>query len=101
MQHLELIRAIQQSILEGAKPAKLVSQEIGKPYSTMLREVNPFDTSAKIGVETLMDIMRSTGNIAPLRIMAKELGYTLTPQASEPADSGIEYQEQSIFCTHQ
>ncbi|XPV75933.1 MAG: phage regulatory CII family protein [Desulfovibrio sp.] len=101
MQHLELIRAIQQSILEGSKPAKSISQEIGKPYSTMLREVNPFDTSAKIGVETLMDIMRSTGNVAPLRIMARELGYSLSPQSNEPQDTNTEYKDQNFYSTHQ
>lgn len=79
MKDYELTRIIQQSILEGRKPAKAVSEEIDKPYSTMLREANPYDTSAKVGVETLLDIMRVTGDPAPLRYMARALGYELTP----------------------
>lgn len=79
VQDYELTRIIQQSILEGRKPAKSVSEEIDKPYSTMLREANPYDTSAKVGVETLLDIMRITGDPAPLRYMARALGYELTP----------------------
>jgi hypothetical protein len=79
VQNYELTRIIQQSILEGRKPAKAVSEEIGKPYSTMLREANPYDTSAKVGVETLLDIMRATGDVSPLRHMARLLGYELVP----------------------
>lgn len=81
MDHFKLTRIIQETILEGRKPAKVVSEEIGKPYSTMLREANPFDTTAKVGVETLMDIMRVTNNPAPLRYMAEMMGYDLVPKA--------------------
>ncbi len=84
MQDYELTRIVQHAILDGHKPAKLVSQEIEKPYSTMLREANPYDTSAKVGIETLLDIMRVTGNPAPLHYMAKSLGYEIIP-ASKPA----------------
>lgn len=80
MEHIKLTRIIQESILEGRKPAKLISKEIGKPYSTMLREANPFDTTAKVGVETLIDIMRATENVAPLRYLADLMGYELTPR---------------------
>ncbi len=94
MDRFKLTRIIQETILEGRKPAKVVSQEIGKPYSTMLREANPFDTTAKVGVETLMDIMRVTNNPAALRYMAELMGYELVPkamadpQAMDSADTG-------------
>ncbi len=87
MQDYELTRIVQHAILDGHKPAKLVSQEIGKPYSTMLREANPYDTSAKVGIETLLDIMRVTGSSAPLHYMAKALGYELIP-AAKPKSEG-------------
>lgn len=51
----------------------------GKPYSTLLREVNPYDTGAKLGAETLMHIMKTTGNVTPLEKMALEMGYRLEP----------------------
>lgn len=96
MQDYELTRSVQQSILEGRKPAKVVAAEIGKPYSTMLREANPYDTSAKLGVETLLDIMRSTGDPAPLRYMATALGYELVP-VSAPVE---EYHHQAATLSY-
>lgn len=73
----ELTRIVQQAILEGPRPAKELSQAIGKAYSTMLREANPYDTSAKVGVETLMAIMENTGDVSPLKYMAERMGYEL------------------------
>lgn len=45
----------------------------------LLREVNPYDTGAKLGAETLMHIMKTTGNVTPLEKMALEMGYRLEP----------------------
>jgi len=39
--------------------------------------VNPFDDGAKLGAETLVDIMRVTGNIQPLEHIAEQFGYEL------------------------
>ncbi len=73
----EVVKKTQQIVLEGQLSAKILAKEIGKPYSTLLREINPFDMQAKLGVETLLDIMRVTQNVDPLRIMAEALGYEL------------------------
>lgn len=73
----EITKLTQQIVLEGDKPAKEVAEAIGKPYSTLLRELNPFDGQAKLGVETLVDIMRVTQNVEPLKIMAEALGFEL------------------------
>ena len=51
------------------------AKSIGKPYSTLLREVNPYDTGAKLGAETLLQIMTQTGDLKPLEFMASSLGY--------------------------
>lgn len=59
--------------------AKSVAIAIGKPYSTLLRETNPLDPGAKLGVETFMDIIETTGDSTPLNVMVRELGYRLTP----------------------
>lgn len=60
----------------------------GKPYSTLLREVNPYDTGAKLGAETLLQIMTQTGDLKPLEFMASSLGYELAPRKGEkPAKS--------------
>lgn len=58
--------------------ARDLAKRIGKPYSTMMRELNPHDTGAKLGAETLLQIMLEAGKVAPLEYMAAKLGYKLT-----------------------
>ena len=44
-----------------------------------MREINPYDKGAKLGVETFMAIIETTGDPTPLKLMADELGYWLIP----------------------
>ncbi|WP_243544007.1 phage regulatory CII family protein [Pseudodesulfovibrio tunisiensis] len=74
-----LTKKMQDVVLEGRIPAKEICSRIKKPYSTLLRELNPFDTHAKLGAETMFDIVKVTHNVSVLEFMARELGYTLTP----------------------
>lgn len=74
-----LTKKMQDIVLEGRIPAKEVCREIKKPYSTLLRELNPFDSHAKLGAETMFEICKATHNVAILEFMARELGYTLMP----------------------
>ncbi len=74
-----LTKKMQDVVLEGRVSAKDVCREIKKPYSTLLRELNPFDTHAKLGAETMFEIVKATHNVAILEFMARELGYTLMP----------------------
>ena len=74
-----LTKKMQDIVLEGRIPAKEVSRVIKKPYSTLLRELNPFDSHAKLGAETMFEIVKITHNVAILEFMARELGYTLMP----------------------
>jgi len=74
-----LTKKMQDVVLEGRIPAKDVSREIKKPYSTLLRELNPFDSHAKLGAETMFEIVRVTHNVAILEFMAREMGFTLMP----------------------
>ena len=62
----DLITTVHDLVLESPIGAKAIAQAVGKPYSTLLREVNPYDTGAKLGAETLMHIMKTTGNVTPL-----------------------------------
>ena len=66
-------------IRDGEVPAKSVAEAVGKPYSTLMREINPYDKGAKLGVETFMAIIETTGDPTPLKLMAYELGYRLIP----------------------
>lgn len=73
----ELSTLIHNLVLDNSVPAKDLAKAIGKPYSTLLREVNPYDTGAKLGAETLLQIMMQTGDTKPLEYMAGKLGYSL------------------------
>lgn len=77
MQKDDFITIIHDLILGSSLGAKQIAQAVGKPYSTLLREVNPYDDGAKLGAATLVDIMRVTGNVTPLKEIAKDFGYEL------------------------
>lgn len=77
----ELTRIVHNIVLDNPVPAKALAKEIGKPYSTLLREINPYDTGAKLGVETLLQIMKCTGNVKPLEYMAEQMGFRLERDA--------------------
>ncbi len=87
MPQFQLTRIIQEAVLDGRKPAKVIAKEVGKPYSTLLREVNPFDGSAKVGAETVLDIMIATGDVAPLEYMARQMGCVLVPLDGSSAEA--------------
>ncbi|MDD3311567.1 phage regulatory CII family protein [Pseudodesulfovibrio sp.] len=74
-------KVVQDCILDSGIQAKVVAEKIKKPYSTLMREINPFDTSAKLGAETLLEIMKVTADIRPLQFMAQEMGYSLIGEA--------------------
>lgn len=79
----ELSTLIHNLVLDNPVPAKDLAKAIGKPYSTLLREVNPYDAGAKLGAETLLQIMLQTGDTKPLEYMAGKLGYSLTSNKKE------------------
>jgi hypothetical protein len=78
-----ITRIVQQSVLEGMVPARQVADRIGKPYPTLMRELNPFDTGAKLGVETLHEILQVTGDVEVLRTLARTMGYELVRRPAE------------------
>ena len=79
----ELSTLIHNLVLDNPVPAKDLAKAIGKPYSTLLCEVNPYDTGAKLGAETLLQIMLQTGDTKPLEYMAGKLGYALVSSRAE------------------
>lgn len=74
----EFVRIIHDTVLESPLGAKQIAQAVGKPYSTLLREINPYDTGAKLGAETLVRVMQVTNNHSPLYHVAEQMGYSLT-----------------------
>lgn len=75
-----LTEVIEAMIDEGEKPIKAIAAEIGKPYPTLKRELNPADDGAKLGADVLLGIMASCGSIAPLEWLADRLGYVVKPK---------------------
>ena len=75
----KLLESVHTLVIDGDMPAKAIASAIGKPYSTLLRECNPYGNGAKLSAETFMAILKATGNIQPLELMARELGYKLIP----------------------
>ncbi len=83
-------RVVQEMVMSCPLPLKVIAAKIGKPYSTLLRELNPYDTGAKLGVETMLDLMRITNNYTPLQYMAEELGCTVASRSAfEPGAGGV------------
>ena len=75
----KVVKAVHELVTQGKMPAKSVATAIGKPYTTLMRETNPYDPGAKLGVETFMAITETTGDSTPLNVMVRELGYRLAP----------------------
>lgn len=68
-----LYDVIREMVLTAPKPAKALAEELGKPYSTFMREINAGDTGAKLGVETLVPLMQACESIMPLRFLASRM----------------------------
>ena len=75
----KVVKAVHELVTQGKMPARSVATATGKPYTTLMRETNPYDPGAKLGVETFMAIIETTGDSTPLNVMVRELGYRLTP----------------------
>lgn len=75
----KLTKLIQETVLSNDKQAREVAKAVGKPYATLMREINPGDSGAKVGVETLLPLMKAAGSIKPLTYLANTMGYVLVP----------------------
>ncbi|BDQ35906.1 hypothetical protein SYK_02660 [Pseudodesulfovibrio nedwellii] len=85
-----LTEIVRDMVLNSGVPAKAVATEIRKPYTTLLRELNPDDDGCKLGVDLLGPIMKTCGNVAPLRFLASAMEYRIVPmQNVEPDKSTL------------
>jgi hypothetical protein len=76
----EFAKRIHASVLNSDISAQALAKRIGKPYSTLLREINPYDQGAKLGVQTFIDIVKVTGDTSLVEYIAHELGLELAPR---------------------
>ena len=54
----DLITTVHDLVLESPIGAKAIAQAVGKPYSTLLREVSPYDTNP---VGRILDLYSAAG----------------------------------------
>jgi len=69
-----IVAVIREMVRTSDKPAKALAKELGKPYSTFMRELSQGDNGAKFGVEMLLPLMRACASIMPLRFLAARMG---------------------------
>ena len=64
---------------------KELARMLGMPYSTLMRQANPADRGAKLGLDLFCRIMRATGDYRPLECLAGLCGFALIPKTpAEP-----------------
>ncbi len=88
-----LMKVILDMVQNSPKPIKVVAEEIGKPYSTLMREIDPEDRRAKLGVETLLPLMRACGSTAPLRFLAEAMDHRLVSNRDITPDKPTFHEE--------
>ncbi|MBD5417339.1 MAG: hypothetical protein HDR50_06710 [Desulfovibrio sp.] len=57
-----------------------------KSHWTLYKELNPNDSSGKLGAVDLFLLMQATGDVAPLEVMARLLGYALLDKRTVTPD---------------
>ena len=68
---------LQDVVLRDAGGMRNVAFKLGKTQASLLRELNPHDRRAKLGVETLLRLMEVCHDVRPLEYMAGKLGMRL------------------------
>jgi len=79
----EFNKIIQELVRDCQIPVRELAKALGKPYSTLMREVNPHDKGAKLGVETCNQLMLLTKNVRLLEYAANQLGFSLVPREEQ------------------
>lgn len=65
---------LQDIVLTCNMPMKVISERINKKYSTLMRELSPWDDYAKLGLSTAIAIMRVTGDRRILELIIEASG---------------------------
>lgn len=73
----KVLDAVRRTVMEGERTPHNIAILIKKAYPTLMREINPYDAGAKLGLETYMSILKTTGDMTSLKVMAQELGFRL------------------------
>ena len=89
---------------DSGRPLKAVAAEIGKGYSTLYRELDAQDEGAKLGVDTLLPLIRACVP-SPFRVppppliwLNSKCGFKAVPLAPEPDHADI--RDEALDDTH-
>lgn len=74
----DLQRIILEMVRNAPQPIKTIADQVGKPYSTLMRELDPEDRGAKLGVDMLLPLMQACDSVAPLRYMAGMMSHRVS-----------------------
>lgn len=75
---------------DSGRPLKAIAAEIGKGYSTLYRELDPNDDGGKLGVDTMLPLIRACLPIPykripmPLIWLNSKCGFKAVPLHAEP-----------------
>lgn len=75
---------------DSGRPLKAIAAEIGKGYSTLYRELDAADEGGKLGVDTLLPLIRACvpapfkSAPAPLLWLNSKCGFKAVPLCAEP-----------------
>lgn len=89
----DLQRIILEMVQNSHIPIKTLAESVGKPYSTLMREIDPGDRGAKLGVDLLLPLMKTCNSIAPLRHMAAGMGYRVVSMREISPDKSTFHEE--------
>ena len=73
----ELSLLIQHIVRKDPARIPYLAKFAGKRCSALLREADPQDKRAKMGIETLLAVMEASGDVRPLAYMANQMGLEL------------------------
>ena len=73
----ELSLLIQDVVISDSANVQKIARRVGKKCATLIREVDPNNQRAKLGVETLMVVMETSHDVRPLVYMAQQMGFEL------------------------
>ena len=68
---------IQDVVISAPCGVQTLAHDVGKSYPALMREANPYDRGAKLGVDTLLHIMMVSRDVRPLEYMARQMGMRL------------------------
>lgn len=98
-----LSEVISDLVHESGLPLKAIAAEIGKPYTTLYRELDANDEGCKLGVDTMLLLIRAChmdGSMlgswppktppAPLMWLASKCGFKCVPISCEPNHDSVE-----------